>query len=314
MTRPMTTAMQATLGAAILSLAAAPAAAAEDAPVRVSIGSFTSQQRCTLYAVTSGNESISASAGSAVAADGYGVAAASRASFAWARAWRTQLVRDCVTNFQGLRNSVTAALAASSRIVVVPAGARGALVLSGRVSDVGVASSQISERGNEESLGEATLTVELSLATPRGIVRFGNSIVKTLTFDAQYQSGEYRESRTQSDSVTYGRLQRELAFAVSRAVAFHVSPIRVIENNGRRLRVNYGTPLLNVGGSVSVDGGLDAGIIRGTVIAAGSGFADIEAAGGRDLSRVQLGSIATFAEPEDPAASTTAFPNVELPR
>lgn len=311
--RTMAKAVTAGLGAVLLSLGAVPAAA-QDAPVRVSVGSFTSQQRCTLYAVTSGSESMSASAGSAVAADGYGVAAASRASFAWARAWRTQLVRDCVSNFQELRGSVTAALAASGRIVVVPPGTRGALVLSGRVSDVGVASSQLSERGNDESIGEATLTVELSLATPRGAVRFGNSIVKTLTFDEHYQSGEYRESRTQSDSATYGRLQRELAFAVSRAVAFHLSPIRVVENNGRRLRVNYGTPLLTVGGSVSVDGGLDAGIIRGTVIAAGTGFADVEATGGRDLSRVPLGSIATFAEPEDPAANIPAFPNVELPR
>lgn len=311
------TGMGKSLGAAALgvALALAPApAAAQDGPLRVAIGSFTSQQRCTLYAVTSGSESMSASAGAGVAANAYGYAAAASATFAWARSWRTQLVRDCVTNFQGLKSSLTAALAASGRVVVVPAGTRGAMVLSGRVSDVGVTSSQISERGNDESLGEATLTVELSLAGPGGAVRFGNSIVKTLTFDEQYQSGDYRESRTQNDSVTYGRLQRELAFAVSRAVAFHLSPIRVVENNGRRLRVNYGAPLLNVGASLSVDGGLDAGIIRGTVVAAGTGFADVEAPGGRDLSRVRVGSIATFAEPEDPGANTPAFPNVELPR
>ena len=308
--RKITKAMTAALP---LLLAASPAAA-QDAPLRVSIGSFTSQQRCTLYAVTSGSEAMSASSGGAVAADAYGYAAAHRATFAWARAWRTELVRDCVTNFQGLKSSLTAALAASGRILVVPPGTRGALVLTGRVSDVGVASSQISERDNAESIGEATLTVELSLSSPRGAVRFGNSIVKTLAFDEQVQSGSYRESRTQNDSVTYGRLQRELAFAVSRAVAFHLSPIRVVGNSGRRVRVNYGAPLLNVGGSVSFDGGLDAGIIRGTVVAAGTGFADVEAAGGRDLSAVPLGSIATFAEPEDPGANTPAFPNVELPR
>jgi hypothetical protein len=301
------------LGAALLGVAATPAAA-QDAPLRVSIGSFTSQQRCTLYAVTSGSEALVADHRGAVAANAYGYAAASRSTLAWARAWRTDLVRDCVSNFASLRNSVTSALAASGRITVVPAGSRGALVLSGRVSDVGVARSQVSERGNEESIGDATLTVELSLASPRGAVRFGNSIVKTLTFDEQYQSGDYSASRTQSDSVTYSRLQRELAFAVSRAVAFHLSPIRVVGNNGRRLRVNYGTPLLAVGGTVNVDGGLATGIIRGTVVAAGSGFADVEAAGGGDLTEVQLGSIATFAEPEDPESSTPVFPNVELPR
>jgi hypothetical protein len=302
-----------TLGAALLGVSATPAAT-QDAPLRVSIGSFTSQQRCTLYAVTSGSEAMVADSRGAVAADGYGYAAASRSTLAWARAWRTELVRDCVNNFQGLRNSLTAALAASGRITVVPAGTRGALVLTGRVSDVGVASNQVSERGNEESIGDATLTVDLSLAGPRGGVRFGNSIVKTLTFDEQYQSGDYSSSRTQSDSVTYSRLQRELAFAVSRAVAFHLSPIRVVGNSGRRLRVNYGTPLLTVGGTVTIDGGLETGIIRGTVVAASTGFADVEAAGGRDLAGVRLGSIATFAEPEDPASNTPAFPNVELPR
>ena len=300
-------------GAALLGLLASPAAA-QDAPVRVSVGSFTSQQRCTLYAVTSGSEAMVSDQRGAVAADAYGYAAASRSTIAWARAWRTQLVRDCVTNFEGLRNSITAALAASGRIVVVPAGTRGALVLSGHVSDVGVAGSASVERGNSESIGEATLTVELALAGRGGAVRFGNSIVKTLTFDEQVQAGDMSSSRTQSDGVTYARLQRELAFAVSRAVAFHLSPIRVVGNSGRRLRVNYGTPLLGVGGSVSVDGGLGTGLIRGTVVSAGTGFAEVEAAGGGDLSGVELGSIATFAEPEDPAARTTVFPNVELPR
>lgn len=300
------------LGAALLGFSAVPAAA-QDAPLRVSIGSFTSQQRCTLYAVTSGSEAMVADHRGAVAADAYGYAAASRSTFAWARAWRTDLVRDCVSNFTNLRNSVTAALAASGRVTVVPPGTRGALVLTGRVSDVGVASNVTSERGNDESISDATLTVELSLAGPGRGVQFGGSIVKTLTFDEQYQSGDSSSSRTQSDSVTYSRLQRELAFAVSRAVAFHLSPIRVIGNSGRRLRVNYGTPLLTVGGTVNFDGGLETGIIRGRVVAAGAGFADVEAPGGRDLTGVRLGSIATFAEPEDPGSNTPVFPNVELP-
>jgi hypothetical protein len=289
------------------------AAAAQDAPLRISIGSFTSQQRCTLYAVTSGSEAMVSDRRGAVAADAYGYAAASRSTFAWARAWRTELVRDCVSNFTNLRNSVTAALAASGRVTVVPPGTRGALVLTGRVSDVGVASNVTSERGNDDSVGEATLTVEVSLAGAGNGVQFGGSIVKTLTFDEQHQSEDYSSSQTQSDSVTYSRLQRELAFAVSRAVAFHLSPIRVIGNSGRRLRVNYGTPLLTVGGTVNVDGGVARGIIRGTVVAAGTGFADVEAAGGGDLTGIRLGSIATFAEPEDPGSRTPVFPNVELP-
>lgn len=299
--------------AALLAFLPAPAAAQEP-PVRVAIGDFTSQQSCTLYAVTSGSEAMVSDRRAGVAADAYGYAAASRSTFAWARAWRTQLVRDCVSHFEGLRESLSAALAASGRVVVVPPGTRGALVLSGRVSDVGVASSQTIERGNSESLGEASLTVELSLGSASGRVRFGGAIVKTLTFDEQVQTGELSSSRTQSDSVTYARLQRELALAVSRAVAFHLSPIRVVANSGRRLRVNYGTPLLTIGGTLNFDGGVERGIIRGTIVAASAGFADVEAAGGGDLSRIEPGSIANFAEPEDPESRTPVFPSVELPR
>lgn len=300
------------LGAALIALSATPAAA-QDAPLRVSIGNFTSQQRCTLYAVTSGSEAMVSDRRAGVAVDAYGYAAASRSTVAWARAWRTDLVRDCVTNFQGLRDSVATALAASGRFTVVPPGSRGALVLNGRVSDVGVVSDQTSERGNARSIDEASLTVELALAGPGGGIRFGGSIIKTLAFDEQVQSGSYSSSRSQSDSVTYANLQRELSLAVSRAVAFHIDPIRIVDMGGQRVRVNYGAPLLNVGSSISVDGGVAAGVIRGTVVATGAGFADVEFVGNRDLRSVRVGSVATFAEPEDPGSRTPIYPNVELP-
>jgi hypothetical protein len=300
------------LGVLVLGFSPAPAIA-ENAPVPVSIGSFASQQRCTVYMVTSGSEAMIADHRSAAAASAYDFAAATRTRVAWARQWRTDLVHDCVDNFQGLRDSLTAALTASGVIVVVPPGTRGALVLSGRVSDVGTATSATTERGNANSNNDATLTVDLSLAAPGGRQLFGSSIVKTRTFDEQNQSSDFSSSRTQNDAATYAMLQRELTLAVARAVIFHVNPIRVVSNTGRRVRVNYGAPLLTIGSSVSLDGGLSRGVIRGTVVGVGMGFAEVEAAGGDDLAAIRVGSTATFAEPEDPLSRSVVFPNVEFP-
>jgi hypothetical protein len=296
--------------AAAATLTLAPALA-QEAPVRVSLGSFVSQQSCTLYAVTSGSEAMVYDRRGAAVADAYGYAAASRTTLAWARQWRTELVRDCVSHFAGLRNSIVAALAASGRVTVVPAGTRGALVLNGRVSDVGVTNSAVSAAGFDRSANAATLTVEFSLGG-RGGAGFGASVIKSLTFADRLDAGGVSYSQSQSDGATYARLQLELSLAVSRAVAFHLSPLRVTANTGQRLRVNYGAPLLPLGAAVTVDGG-PAGMIRANVVAASADYAELESEGGADLSAVRPGSVATFSEPEDPRSSGRVIPRTELP-
>jgi len=301
-------------GLAVAGAALTPSPAmAQDSPVRVAIGNFASQQSCTLYAVTSGSEALVYDRRGAVAADAYGYAAASRATLAWARQWRTELVRDCVSHFPALRNSIVTALAASGRVTVVPAGTRGALVLNGRVSDVGVTNSSVSAGSFDRSANNATLTVEFSLAGPGGGTTFGASVIKSLTFADRLDAGGVSYSQSQSDGATYARLQRELSMAVSRAVAFHFSPLRVVANAGQRLRVNYGAPLVPLGSAVTVDAGPAVGMIRANVVAAGAGFADLESEGGADLSAVRLGSVATFSEPEDPASSGRVIPRTDLP-
>jgi hypothetical protein len=303
----------ATLGLALAgaALAAAPAWG-QGAPLRVAIGSFTSQQSCTLYAVTSGSEAMVYDRSAAAAADAYGYAAASRTTLAWARQWRTELMRDCVSHFPALRQSLVSALAASGRVIVVPAGTRGALVLNGRVSDVGVTSNSVSTGSFDRAANNATLTVEFSLAGRTG-TGFGGSAVKSLTFGDRLDAGGVSYRQGQSDNATYAQLQRELSLAVSRAIAFHLSPLRVTANAGPRLRVNYGAPLLPLGAAVTVDAGPAWGTIRTTVVSAGADFADLEAEGGADLSAVPVGSIASFSEPEDPRSNTRTIPRAELP-
>jgi hypothetical protein len=281
---------------------AAPAAAQQ----QVAIGDFTSTQSCETYVLTSG----------AVAAQGshtrvYGVG--SHTSMGYAAVWRQQLVRDCVDNFPDLRASISSALAASGRVQVVPRGTRGAIVLNGQVSDVGTSSSAVSTRDMDQSSDEAGLTVSFSLQEPGGGTRFGDIIEKRFGFGNTVETEGFSSTSNQSTESVYANLQRELALAVSRSVNFEIDPLRVIATSGRRARVNYGAPLVTLGSTIIVDGGVERGQIRCNVVSAGNGFADIEAEGGQSLADILPGSLATFAEPEDPASNMRRIDRVPLP-
>ena len=295
-----------TLPAAAALIVSATDASAQSGPTRVAIGSFTSAQSCNTYILTSGAVGASASHTRV-----WGVG--SSTSLAFAAAWRQELVRDCVDNFSQLRASVEAALGASGRVTVVPRGTPGAIVLAGRVSPVGTSSSSRQTAGESETVEDADVTVSFSLADGRGRSLFGNSVVKRVQRGSQYDGGSVQMSTSRSQSSAYAQLQRDLAFAVSRGVAFHFDPLRVVGVSGRRIRINYGSPLVPLGSTVILDGGLEGGQIRGNVVAAGGGYADVESEAGRDLSMVRIGSIATFAEPEDPASNMPRFERVDLP-
>jgi hypothetical protein len=290
----------------LLMFAAVVSAAPAAAQQRVAIGDFTSTQSCNTYVLTSG----------AVAAQGshtrvYGVG--SRTSAAYAVAWRQELVRDCIDHFPGLRASIASALAASGRVAVVPRGTRGAIVLNGQVSDVGASSSTISTSDIDQSSDEAGLTVSFSLQEPSGGTRFGNSIEKRVGVGGSVATEGFSSTSSQSTASVYADLQRELAFAVSRSVNFELEPLRVIATSARRARVNYGTPLVTLGSTIIVDGGLERGQIRSNVVSAANGFADIEAEGGQSLADILPGSLVTFAEPEDPASNMRRIDRVPLP-
>lgn len=281
---------------------AAPAMAQQ----RVVIGDFTSQRSCTTYVLNSGAVGAAASHTSV-----YGVG--SQTSVGFAAAWRQDLVRDCVDNFSGLRASVTSALAASGRVEVVPRGTRGAMVLNGRVSDVGTSSSSVATQDMEQSSEEAGLTVDLSLQSPGGMVRFGNSVAKRVNSGGSFATDGFSSTSNQSDTSVYNNLQRELSLAVSRSVNFELDPLRVVSVAGRRARVNYGAPLLTLGATIIVDGGVERGQVRCNVVSVGNGFADIEAEGGQSLESVLPGGRARFAEPEDPASNGRRLERVNLP-
>lgn len=293
--------------AAVAATVSAADASAQAGPTRVAIGSFTSAQTCNTYILTSGAVGASASHTRV-----WGVG--SRTALAFAAAWRQELVRDCVDNFSQLRASVEAALGASGRVRVVPRGTSGAIVLTGRVSPVGTSSSSRQTGEESEAVEAAEVTVTFSLDDGRGRSLFGNSVVKRVESGARYDGGAIQMSSSRSQSSAYAQLQRDLAFAVSRGVAFHLDPLRVIGQSGGRIRVNYGSPLVPLGAAMILDAGLEGGQIRGNVVAAGQGFADVESEAGHDLSGVRIGSLVTFAEAEDPASNMPRFERVDLPR
>lgn len=290
------------LSAGVIVSCAVPAFAQQ----KVVVGDFRSGQSCTTYVLTSGSVRAGASQ---TRINGVG----SHTSAAYAASWRQELVRDCVDDFPGLRASITSALAASGRVEVVPRGTRGALVLNGQVSSVGTSSSSIATQDLEQSADEAGLTVDFSLQAPGGAVRFGNSIAKSVRSGSSLATEGLASISSQSDTSVYNNLQRELALAVSRSVNFELEPLLVVSVSGRRARVNYGSPLLSLGGAVIVDGGVERGQIRCNVISAGHGFADIEAEGGQSLEGILPGSRAAFAEPEDPASRGRRLQRVVLP-
>lgn len=273
---------------------------------RVTLGAFTSTQSCETYVLTSGSVAASASHTRV-----YGVG--SQTSSAYAASWRQELVRDCYDDFPGLRAAITSALAASGRLEVVSRGTRGAIVLNGQVSAVGTSQSSVTTQDMDRSGENAGLTVDFSLQDPGGGARFGGSIAKHVSLGGAFATDGFSSTTGQSTTSAYNALQRELAMAVSRAVNFELDPLRIVSVSGRRARVNHGAPLLTLGATVIVDGGVERGQIRCNVVSAGNGFADIEAEGGQSLEHILPGGLARFAETEDPASNGRRLERVNLP-
>lgn len=309
-----------TLAAAAVAIAtvggatagAAPAGAQSGGTIPVVIGSFTAERQCTLYAVTSGSEAAYSKRSGAGYAGWGGVGYAGSSTFAYARAWRTELVRDCVSNFTALRQSMEAAIAASGKFRVVRAGTPGAYALSGKLSGVGTSTTDVSSGDMSRESADAKISVQFTLKDPRGRIVHGNLITKSIETDNTSGGASTVAATSESGRTVYTQLQREVAFAVARSAAFKLVPLRVTEVNERRVRLNYGTPFLTRGATVFLEG--EGGeSIKGSVNMTGDGYAWVETRGTGDIGAVAVGSIANFAEADDPAANAPMYDRVELP-
>ncbi len=296
----------------MLLASGAPLAQAQPGLIPVVIGSFTTERQCTLYAVTSGSERMSAHSGSAGYAGWGGAGYASSMAFSYARAWRTELVRDCVSNFTALRQSMEAAIASSGKFRVVRAGTPGAYTLTGAMSEVGAGGSGVSTADLDQRRIDARISVQFSLKDSRGRAIHGNMITKSIEIASVTEGASSSAVTSETGRTIYTRLQREVAFAVARSAAFKLVPLRVDEVTERRVRLNYGTPLIARGAVVLLEGpGGES--IKCTVNLAGDGYAWAETRGTGDIGGVEPGSTAIYAEADSDEANSPTFERVDLP-
>lgn len=302
-------------GIALRSLLLAAAAAwtapvAAQAPVNVAVGTVASQRNCTTYQLQWGRESMTASSRRGAVIGAGGAAYAARDAMAYRRAWGTDLVRDCVSNFPRLRASLRDALAASGQVRV----GAGGYTLSGELSSIGSANSTVDRPDMNDSRDDAVVNVRYSLQDRAGRSVFGGVLSKRVTLSAGLSSESGSFSSSEDTASGYGRLQSEVALAIARAVSFHFVPLRVVDVSGNRVRLNYGAPFLTLGATVLVPTRRGMTTIKALVVSAASGSALAEVDGSGAMDDVAIGAPAQFVEADDPAANSRRYDRVDLPQ
>jgi len=289
----------------LVVLSAASALPLQAAAPTVRIGSIESEKSCSLYQMTAGHHR------EAGVVDRYGAAYASETS------WRTYLVRDCVNHFASLRTSLQAALAASGKLAVIPGTSGGGYVVSGRISEVsGGGPAERAERpwGNGASISSSSMFVNMDVTVrdASGRIVYGGLLTKRIETGFSMETQGLSSSSVRSGQALYTELQHQVALAVARIVAFRIEPLRVTGSSGRRIQLNYGAPLLQLGALVQVTNA-DGQIGQFRVSAAGQDSAQAEPYGDEDATAVAPGSRAMVIEDDNPAANGRRFEKVELP-
>jgi hypothetical protein len=294
-----TTSLAAAMMLGLVGLVATTQARADEVQ-SITIGKFTGQKTCTLYRESAGR--------AAVVATPYAVAAAV--------SWRTWLVKDCVENFATIRASVEAALAATGKFVIKPSG--GQYVVSGVMSDVSGGGGTPDApypgaNGYTIATNSMVVNMDVSLRDAKGRVIYGGVMTKRLETGSNNQFDDFYAKSSNTGQAAYGQLQHEVALAVARLIAFHISPLTVVSRDENTIVLNYGAPLLKLGTIVQVTSTDGRETIRYNVTSAtaNSAVAEIDSEG--DVSRLMPGSFATVIEPEDPMANARRMKRVDLP-
>lgn len=279
----------------------ASSASAQGERPAMSIGRIATAKSCTLYQESAGRA---------------GVAVTPYAAAAFA-SWRTWWVKDCVDNFASMRASLEAALAASGGVRLGPAGG---YVVSAVLSDTsggpgsaGPNAPDMGPGGFSIASTGMRINADVTVRDRAGHIVFGTLLTKTIEIGSDIKVGGFETRSNESGQALYGRLQHEVALAVARAVAFHFTPLRVIDGDGRQIRLNYGAPLLTLGTIVQATSPDGATTIRYNVVSAADGVATARVDGGGDASRIVPGSRAIVIEADDPAANARRYDKVELP-
>lgn len=228
--------------------------------------------------------------------------------------WRSWLVKDCVTQFDTMRHSLQAALAATGKFAVGPGGYRINVTIND-VSGGGPAPDipAVGDRGYAFSKGGIMTSYSVTVTDRAGRVIYGGLGTKTVETGSKINAdGTYAETNMGGDAI-YGVLQTELALTIARSVAFKIVPLTVTDVNGDRIGLNYGDPLLKFGSSINVIGSNGLRTIRFMIVSAQDGTAIAEVDGDVDTSAIRAGAHATFAEDDNPSANGRRYDRVRLP-
>lgn len=298
--------------------------------VAIRVGTIETAQECTLYqgikysndSRSSGSNSGYVSASGSGYASPYGGGGSSSVSGGYNSSYsassktrfETFFVKDCTSNFEGVRSAMEAALASTGTIIV----GGGGYVLSGRVEDVVPVASGYADRAvNGQAYGSVSnglkVTMSFKVADKSGRVVFGYPIVTEIETDYAGTARGTTTASVSSGEGLYSILQQRLALAASRKIAFHFQPLVVSQGGGRRIQLNYGAPLLETGAMLSVTSTEGAVAARYRVTSVSTGTALAEQIGDADSRSITAGSVAVVIEKGDPAANQSVLERVELP-
>jgi len=289
---------------------------AQTAEASVAVGTFTSEKTCTTYELEWGREFAAASSSSGASggyvAGNYGAAGGysgySRSSSVYAREWGTELRRECVQNFPQMRSTIASALASAG-----PVYSDGSYTLTGRITDVGYDAQTVDTKGSSIVDQYMVVSVEFQVRSKTGKVVYGGALTKRLNILTGTETAEVSYARAQSGRTTFSQIQQQIGFAVARAVIFHFNPLRVVDNDGKSIALNFGAPLVPLGSAVIVATASSLQGRRLTVTSSMSGRAVATSDANIPLRDVPIGSPVTFAESDDPAANSRVYERVELP-
>jgi hypothetical protein len=278
------------------ALAAAPATSKPEATV--TIGPIVSEGNCTLY-------------------QGVDVRRDVRASpwyYASHTTWTTWFYKDCEDHFAGIKNALAAAFASSGKIAV----GGGGYTVSGRVSGVSgggpaPTTPQTGPGGYAVSSSSMMVEMDVTVKDRTGRVVYGALVSKKVETGSDVRVGGFHATSSMSGEAVYGLVQREVALAVARKVAFKLAPMTVTAINGKSIQLNYGSPFLTMGMLVDVtspDGGTS---VRYRVTSASNQTALAEPYSDGDISRIVPGSQGIAIESDSPEANGRRFQKVDLP-
>jgi hypothetical protein len=271
-------------------------AMAQSAMPSVVVARISSEKSCTFYQESSGTASV--------AATPYMVAAS--------ESWRTWLVKDCVDNFATIRGSLQAALASTGKFNVKTSGS--GYTLSGAISQAGEEGGGVSSAGYSVSSQKMFVSMNITLRDPSGRTVYGGLFTKHMEIGSSGRAQGVETASGQSGEAIYTELQNQAALAVARLVAFHIVPLKVVGANGKKIQLNYGSPLLTLGTIVHATSPDGSATVRYTVTSASPEGAAAQVDGEvGDWSRIGPDSLVSVVEADDPAANERRIEKTDLP-